>query len=137
MGGTYWGCMRKKIWGEYLDQEEEVVGGWRKLHNEALHNLCASPNIIRVIKPRKGRLEGHAARMGIANAHDMLVGKLEGKEPRGRPGYRWKIILERILGKQGGRCGLDSSVSGQRPMAGPFERGNVPSGSIKCRGFPE
>jgi len=37
MGGTYWGCMRKKIWGEYLDQEEEVVGVWRKLHNEALY----------------------------------------------------------------------------------------------------
>jgi len=26
---------------------EEVVGGWRRLHNDELHNLYASPNIIR------------------------------------------------------------------------------------------
>jgi len=32
---------------------EEVVGGWRRLHNEELHSLFALPNIIRVIKSRK------------------------------------------------------------------------------------
>jgi hypothetical protein len=31
-------------------KREEVVGGWRRLHNEELHNLYVSPNIIRVIK---------------------------------------------------------------------------------------
>jgi hypothetical protein len=31
---------------------EEMTGGWRKLHNEELHNLYSSPNIIRVVKPR-------------------------------------------------------------------------------------
>jgi hypothetical protein len=34
---------------------EEVVGGWRRLHNEKLHNLYALPNIIRVMKSRKIR----------------------------------------------------------------------------------
>jgi hypothetical protein len=33
-------------------KREEVVGGWRRLHNEELHNLYASPNIVRVIKSR-------------------------------------------------------------------------------------
>jgi hypothetical protein len=43
---------------------EEVAGVWRRLHNEKLHNLCGSPNIVRVIKSRKMRWAGHVARMG-------------------------------------------------------------------------
>jgi hypothetical protein len=42
-------------------KREEVAGGWRRLHNEELHNLYTSPNIIWVIKPRKVRWEGHVA----------------------------------------------------------------------------
>jgi hypothetical protein len=33
----------------------EVTGGWRKLHNEELHNFYSSPSIIRIIKSRKMR----------------------------------------------------------------------------------
>jgi hypothetical protein len=43
-------------------KREEVAGGWRKLHEE-LHNLCASLNIIRVIKSSRVGWSGHAARM--------------------------------------------------------------------------
>jgi hypothetical protein len=41
-----------------------VTGGWRKLHNEELHNLNSSPSIIRMIKSRRMRWAGHVARMG-------------------------------------------------------------------------
>jgi hypothetical protein len=33
-------------------KREKVRGGWRKLHNEEFHNMCSSPNIIKVIKSR-------------------------------------------------------------------------------------
>jgi hypothetical protein len=42
----------------------EVEADWRRLHNEKLHNLYASPNIIREMKSRRMRWAGHVARMG-------------------------------------------------------------------------
>jgi hypothetical protein len=39
--------------GMFGPKREEVAGGWRRLHNEELRNLHASPSIIRVIKSRK------------------------------------------------------------------------------------
>jgi hypothetical protein len=36
-------------------KRDEVTGDWRKLHNEELHNLYSSPNIVRVIKSRRMR----------------------------------------------------------------------------------
>jgi hypothetical protein len=53
-----------------------------KLHNEELHNLYSSPNIIRMIKLRRMRWAWHVARMGEKrNARRILVGKPEGKKP--------------------------------------------------------
>jgi hypothetical protein len=43
---------------------DEILGGWRKLRNEELHNLYSSPNIIRMIMSRRMRRAGHVARMG-------------------------------------------------------------------------
>jgi hypothetical protein len=55
--------VRKRIFGP---QRDEVMGGWRKLHNE-LHNLYSSPHTIRMIKSmrmRWMRWTEHVARMG-------------------------------------------------------------------------
>jgi hypothetical protein len=42
----------------------EVRGGWRKLHNEELHDSYFLPSIIRMIKPRIIRWAGHVELMG-------------------------------------------------------------------------
>jgi hypothetical protein len=42
----------RRIFGPKRD---EVKGDWKKLHNEELHNLYSSPNIIRMIKSRRMR----------------------------------------------------------------------------------
>jgi hypothetical protein len=51
----------RRIFGPKRD---EVTGEWRKLHNEELHNLFSSPDIIRQIKSRRMKWAGHVARMG-------------------------------------------------------------------------
>jgi hypothetical protein len=69
-----------------------VTGDWRELHNEELHNLYSSPNVIRMMTSRRMRLAGHVARMGeTRNAYRILVGKPEGKRLLGR------TILKQIL----------------------------------------
>jgi hypothetical protein len=77
----------RRIFGTKRD---DVTGEWRKLHNEELHDLYSSPSIIRIIKARRMRWEGHVARMGEnRNAYRLLVGKPEGRRPLGRPRRRW------------------------------------------------
>jgi hypothetical protein len=67
--------MLRKIFGPRRD---EVTADWRKLHNEELHNLYSSPNIIRMMKSMRMRWAGHVARMGeTRNANRILVGKPE------------------------------------------------------------
>jgi hypothetical protein len=60
--------------------KRDVTGGWRKLHNEELHNLYSSPSIIRMIKSRRMRWAGHVACIGeVGNSCRILVGKPEEK----------------------------------------------------------
>jgi hypothetical protein len=63
-------------------KREKVVGGWRRLHNEELHNLYASPNIIIVIKIEDVIGRACSTHGDMRNAYKILVGKPEGKGPR-------------------------------------------------------
>jgi hypothetical protein len=56
----------RRIFGPKRD---EKTGGWRKLHNEELHNLYSSPSMIRMIKSRRTRWAGHVARMREKRKH--------------------------------------------------------------------
>jgi hypothetical protein len=77
----------RRIFGQKRD---EMTLGWRKLHNEELHDLYSSPCIIRVIKLRSIRWVGHVVQMREKrNAYRLLVGKPEGRRALGRPRCRW------------------------------------------------
>jgi hypothetical protein len=72
-------------------KRDEVKGEWRKLHNEELHNLYSSPDIIRKVKSRRMKWAGYVARMGEERkGYKVLVGKPEGKRPLVRPRRRWE-----------------------------------------------
>jgi hypothetical protein len=71
-------------------KSDDVTGGWRKLLNEELRDLCSSPVIITTIKSRRIRWAGHVARMEERrNAYRLLVRKPEGKRQLRRPRHRW------------------------------------------------
>jgi len=71
-------------------RRDEVTGQWRRLHNEELNDLSSSPNIVRVIKSRRVKWVGHVARVGEEGVvYRVLLGKPEGRRPRGRPRPRW------------------------------------------------
>jgi hypothetical protein len=118
----------RRIFGSKWD---EVTGEWRKLHNEELHNLYSSPDIIRQGKTRRMRCAGHVARMGEERkVYKVLVGKPEGKRPPGGPRRRWEDGIRTDLREIGfGGCGLDSTGSEQGPVAGCCECGDELSDS--------
>jgi hypothetical protein len=69
-------------------------GEWRKLHNEKLNNMYCSPNIVRVIKPRRMRWAGNVARMGEGRGVlRVWWGNLRERDLWGDPGVDGRIIL--------------------------------------------
>jgi PAS domain-containing protein len=80
----------RRIFGLKRDEE---AGGWRKLHNEELHNLYSSPRM---------RWAGYVVRMGeTRNAYRILVGKPEGKRPLGRLRHRWVDNIKMVIRELG------------------------------------
>jgi hypothetical protein len=78
--------------------KREEDGSWRKLHNDELHSRYSSWNIVRVIKSRRMRWAGHAARMGEGRGvYRVLVGRPEGKRHMGRSRRRWEDNIKMAL----------------------------------------
>jgi hypothetical protein len=68
--------------------------------------------MLRVFKSRRMKWIGYIACFGgMINAYIILVGKPEGKTPLRRPRRTRRIMLEWILGKSVGKCGLVASGS--------------------------
>jgi hypothetical protein len=84
----------RRIFGPKRD---EVTGGCKILHNEELHSLCSSLDIIMVMKSRRMRWAGHVVRKGqMRNAYIFFCCKvLKGRGPD----IDGKIILKSIVGK--------------------------------------
>jgi hypothetical protein len=82
-------CENRILWIFGTKRDED--GSWRKLHNDELHNLYSSPNIVRAIKSRRMRWAGHVARLEEGRVvYRVLIGRSEGKRPLGRPRRRWE-----------------------------------------------
>jgi hypothetical protein len=69
LGLSLWGrnidrVFENRVLRKIFGPKREEDGSWRKLHNDELHSLYSSPNIVTVNKSRRMRWAGHVARMG-------------------------------------------------------------------------
>jgi hypothetical protein len=94
----------RNIFGPNTD---DVTGHWSRFHNEELHELHFSPNIIRMKKSRRMRQAGHVVRMRERGAHRDFVGRHEEKKPLGKPRRRWEENINVYFQETGRRCGLN------------------------------
>jgi hypothetical protein len=123
----------RRILGPKREEDESR----RKLHNDELHSLYSSPNIVSVIKARRMKWTGHVAHIGEGRGvYKVLVGRSEGKRPLGRPRRRWEDNIKMDLRE----IGIDGTnwirlCSGGGPVVGFHEHRNEPSGFIKKAGY--
>jgi len=88
------------LWRIFGPKRDEVTAEWRKLHNEELHDLYSSRNILRLIKSRRMRWAGHVARLGKGEAYTgFWGGNVRKKDHLGDRSVDGTIILRWIFRK--------------------------------------
>jgi hypothetical protein len=88
--------MLRKIFGPKREED----GSWRKLHNDELHSLYSSPNIVRVIKSSRMRWAGHVARMGRGEVFTRFwLGGPKARDHSEDLGVDGRITLSLTLGR--------------------------------------
>jgi hypothetical protein len=85
----------RKIFGPKREED----GSWRKLHNNELHSLYSSPNIVRMVKSRRLRREGHVARMGEVFFTGLWLGGPKVRDHWEDLGVGGRITLRWTLGR--------------------------------------
>jgi hypothetical protein len=88
----------RRIFGPKRD---EVTGERRKLHNEELHDLYSSPQYCagdKIENEMGGLCSADGEERGM---YKVLVRKLEGKRPLGRPRRRWEVNIKMDLQEVG------------------------------------
>jgi hypothetical protein len=89
---------QNRVLRKIIGSRREEDGSWKKLHNDELHDLYSSLNIVRVIKSRRMRWARHVVRMGEGRGvYRVLVGRPKGKRPLGRPRHKWEDNLHMDL----------------------------------------
>jgi hypothetical protein len=97
------------------------------LHNDELHGLYSSLNVVRLIKSRMMKWVGHVACMGKGRGvYRALVERSKGKRPLGRPRCRWENNIKMDLRETDQWGEMDLTGSGWGLVAGFCEQSNEP-----------
>jgi hypothetical protein len=81
-----------RVFKRNFGPKKEEDRSWRKLHNDELHSLYSSPNIVRVIKSKRmgGTCSTHRKGRSV---YRFLIGK----RPLGRPRRKWEDNIKMDL----------------------------------------
>ena len=80
------------LWGVFGSERDGVTADWRKLYNGDLHDLCCSPDVVRLIRSSKMRGAGRGVwSLWGEKCMQCLKGGADRKRLLVRPRRRWEV----------------------------------------------